>query len=185
MRRSDEMTSSSTPTSSAVPGSQVTPARRSVGLIIVVLMGACLLFVGSYVQKLGEKAVVEAQIVAVQRQIDQAKVRSAVLTKELAQVNDDAHVAAIARDSLNLVQEGDQLIAIVDPAAPEAASAAAAAGPCGFPSIPTPTGSAGSTSSSRATSRRSSTLRYIQELSHQGGPSRSITPSGTTVDRIG
>ena len=126
MRRSDEMTSSTTPTSSAVPDGQVTPARRSAGLIIVVLMAACLLFVGSYVQKLGEKAAVEAQIVAMQRQIDQAKVRTAVLSKELAQANDDAHVAAIARDSLNLVQEGDQLIAIVDPAAPEAPSGAAA-----------------------------------------------------------
>ena len=111
------MTSSITPTSSAVPGSQGTPARRSAGLIIVVLMAACLLFVGSYVQKLGEKAAVEAQIVAMEHQIEQAKVRSAILTKELAQANDDAHVAAIARDSLNLVQEGDQLIAIVDPAA--------------------------------------------------------------------
>ena len=109
MRRSDEMTSSPIPASSAVSGSQVTPARRSAGLILVVLMAACLLFVGSYVQKLGEKAAVEAQIVVMQQQIEQAKVRSAVLSKELAQANDDAHVAAIARDSLNLVQEGDQL----------------------------------------------------------------------------
>ena len=127
MRRSDEMTSSTTPTSSTVPGSQVSPARRSAGMIIVVLMAACLLFVGSYVQKLGEKAAVEAQIVAMQQQIEGAKVRSAILSKELAQANDDAHVAAIARDSLNLVQEGDQLIAIVDPAASGAPSAAAAA----------------------------------------------------------
>ena len=114
MRRSDEMTSSSTSASGAVSGSQVTPARRSAGIIIVVLMAACLLFVGGYVQKLGEKAAVEAQIVAVQQQIEGAKVRTAILSKELAQANDDAHVAAIARDSLNLVQEGDQLIAIVD-----------------------------------------------------------------------
>ena len=123
MRRSDEMTSSPNPTSSAVPGSQVPPARRSAGIIIVVLMAACLLFVGSYVQKLGEKAAVEAQIVAMQQQIEHAKVRTAILSKELAQANDEAHVAAIARDSLNLVQEGDQLIAIVDPAAPEAPAA--------------------------------------------------------------
>ena len=127
MQRSDEMTSSTNPTSSTVPGSQVPPARRSAGIIIVVLMAACLLFVGSYVQKLGEKAAVEAQIVAVQQQIDHAKVRTAILSKELAQANDDAHVAAIARDSLNLVQEGDQLIAIVDPAVPAASSAAGAA----------------------------------------------------------
>ncbi len=120
MRRSDEMTSSTTPTSSAVSGSQVTPARRSTGIIIVVLMAACLLFVASYVQKLGEKAAVEAQIVAMQQQIEQAKVRTAILSKELAQANDDAHVAAIARDSLDLVQEGDQLIAIVDPGCAEA-----------------------------------------------------------------
>ena len=133
MRRSEEMTSSTTSTSSAVPGSQGTPARRSAGLIIVVLMAACLLFVGSYVQKLGEKAAVEAQIVAMEHQIEQAKVRSAILTKELAQANDDAHVAAIARDSLNLVQEGDQLIAIVEPAALEAPSAAAATGTMRMP----------------------------------------------------
>ena len=126
MRRSDEMTSSSTSASGAVSGSQVTPARRSAGIIIVVLMAACLLFVGGYVQKLGEKAAVEAQIVAVQQQIEGAKVRTAILSKELAQANDEAHVAAIARDSLNLVQEGDQLIAIVAPL-PAAAPALAAA----------------------------------------------------------
>jgi cell division protein FtsB len=125
MRRSDEMTSSSTSAASAASGSQVTPARRSVGIIIVVLMAACLLFVGSYVQKLGEKAAVEAQIVAMQQQIEGAKVRTAILSKELVQANDEAHVAAIARDSLNLVQEGDQLIAIVDSVQPAAPAAAA------------------------------------------------------------
>lgn len=133
MRRSDEMTSSTTPTSSTVPGSQVTPARRSAGIIIVVLMAACLLFVGSYLQKLGEKAAVEAQIVAMERQIEQAKVRSVILSKELAQANDDAHVAAIARDSLNLVQEGDRLIAIVEPATVEARATAGGAGAVRMP----------------------------------------------------
>jgi cell division protein FtsB len=78
------------------------------------LFALCLLFVGGYVQRLAEKAAVEAQIVAMEQQIEQARVRNAILGKELAQVNDEAHIAAIARDALNLVQEGDQLITIVD-----------------------------------------------------------------------
>ena len=53
--------------------------------------------------------------------------RSAVLSNELAQVNDDAHVAAIARDALNLVQEGDQPLILIDPPAPAAQPAAGAA----------------------------------------------------------
>jgi cell division protein FtsB len=121
MRRSDEMTSPSTSAASVQSNGQVSPARRSAGLIIVVL------FVASYLQKLSEKAAVEVQMVAVQQQIQQAKVRTAILSKELAQVNDDAHIAAIARDSLNLVQEGDQLISIIDAAAPEAPAVEAAA----------------------------------------------------------
>ncbi len=87
------------------------------------LMALCLLFIAGYVQKLGEKAAVEAQIVAMEQQIEQAKVRSAILGKELAQVHDDAHVAAVARDALNMVQEGDQLIAIVDAPAAEGPAA--------------------------------------------------------------
>jgi cell division protein FtsB len=100
-----------------------------VGVIIVVLIGLCLLFVGGYVQRLSEKAAVEAEIVRMERQIAEARVRNAVLAKELTQVNDDAHIAAIARDALNLVQEGDQLITIVEAAAPvEQAAAAPPAG---------------------------------------------------------
>jgi cell division protein FtsB len=91
----------------------------------MVLILLCLLFVGGYVQRLAEKAAVEAQIVLMEQQIEQARVRGAILTKELAGVNDDAHIAAIARDALNLVQEGDQLITIVD-ARPLAAAPAAA-----------------------------------------------------------
>ena len=117
MRRSDEMTSPSISSSSVQatgPTGPAVPGRRSVGIIIVALMALCLLFIAGYVQKLGEKAAVEAQIVAMEQQIEQAKVRSAILGKELAQVHDDADVAAVARYALNMVQEGDQLIAIVD-----------------------------------------------------------------------
>ena len=97
-------------------------ARRVVGIIIVALIGLCLLFVVGYVQRLAEKEAVAAEIAMLEQQIAQAKVRNAILTKELAQVNDDAHIAAIARDALNMVQEGDQLITLIDPPAPEAES---------------------------------------------------------------
>jgi cell division protein FtsB len=126
VRRSEEMTSPSTPTSSVEPIAQVAPGRRTVGLIIVMLIGLCLLFIAGYLQRLAEKAAVEAQIVVMEQQIAEAKVRTAILGKELAQVHDDAHIAAVARDSLNLVQEGDQLIAIVDAPAPAAPAAPAA-----------------------------------------------------------
>ena len=93
-----------------------TPAasRRVVGIILVVLIGLCLLFVAGYVQRLAEKEAVAAEIASLERQIAQAQVRNAILSKELAQVNDDAHIAAVARDALNLVQEGDQLITLLD-----------------------------------------------------------------------
>jgi cell division protein FtsB len=90
-----------------------------VGIILVVLMLLCVLFIGGYLQRLSEKAAVEAEIAAMEQQIAEAKVRNAVLGKELAQVNDAAHVAAIARDALNLVQEGDQIITVVEAPAPQ------------------------------------------------------------------
>ena len=101
-----------------------TPSRRVVGIILVVLIGLCLLFVAGYVQRLAEKEAVAAEMAALEQQIAQAKVRNAVLAKELAQANDDAHVAAVARNALNLVQEGDQLIMLLDPPAAAAAGAA-------------------------------------------------------------
>jgi cell division protein FtsB len=100
------------------PTTEIQPAaRRVVGVIIVVLIGLCLLFVVGYVQRLAEKEAVLAEISALEQQITEAEVRNAVLAKELAQANDDAHIAAIARDALNLVQEGDQLITLIDPPA--------------------------------------------------------------------
>jgi cell division protein FtsB len=100
-------------------------ARRVVGVVIIVLIGLCLLFVAGYVQRLAEKEAVAAEIAALEQQIAEAQVRNAVLTQELATVNDDAHVAAIARNALNLVQEGDQLITLIDAPAVAAVQPAA------------------------------------------------------------
>ncbi len=88
--------------------------RRVVGLILVVLMALCVVFVVGYVQRLAEQEAVTAEMAALEEEIVQARVRHAILTTELAQVNDDAHVAAIARNALNLVQDGDQPLAIID-----------------------------------------------------------------------
>ena len=88
--------------------------RRVVGLILVVLMALCIVFVVGYVQRLAEREAVAAEMAALEEQIAQAKVRNAILTTELAQVNDDAHIGAIARNALNLVQDGDQPLAIID-----------------------------------------------------------------------
>ena len=119
-------TTASQPIADAAPS-----RRRAVGLILVLLMGLCLVFVTGYVQRLAERDAVAAETAALQEQIAQAKVRNVILSKELAQVNDDAHIAAIARNALNLVQEGDQPLALIDPPAAAAASPApnAAAAP--------------------------------------------------------
>ena len=112
-------TTASQPIADAAPS-----RRRAVGLILVLLMGLCLVFVTGYVQRLAERDAVAAETAALQEQIAQAKVRNVILSKELAQVNDDAHIAAIARNALNLVQEGDQPLALIDPPAVAAASLA-------------------------------------------------------------
>ena len=104
------------------------PARRRVvGTVLAALIVLCLIFIVGYVQRLAEKDAVTAEIAALEQQIAEAQVRSAVLAGELAQVNDNAHIGAIARDALNLVQEGDQPLILIDGPAPAAAPAAGAA----------------------------------------------------------
>ena len=111
--------------STSQPPADPTPDRRRVaGVVVIALIGLCLLFIVGYAQRLAEKDAVTAQIAAMEQQIADAKVRSAVLTNELAQANDNAHIAAIARDALNLVQEGDQPLILIDPPVPAAQPAA-------------------------------------------------------------
>lgn len=109
------------PVTSQTSGS--TTSRRVVGIILVGLIGLCLLFVVGYVQRLAERDAAVQEMAELQQQIAEAQVRNAILTNELAHVNDDAHIAAVARDSLNLVQEGDQLLTLIDAPAPPAVSA--------------------------------------------------------------
>jgi len=111
------------PTAAPAPA----PTRRVAGVVLGALIVLCLIFIVGYVQRLAEKDAVAAEIAALEQQIADAQVRNAVLAGELAQVNDNAHVGAIARDALNLVQEGDQPLILIDPPAVTAAVPAAGA----------------------------------------------------------
>ncbi len=92
------------------------PGRRA-PIVIFVLIGLLVLFLVNYVQRMEAKEGVQTQIVQLQSDILRAEKMHAVLTDELAKVNDASHIAEIARDDLGFVQEGDKPLVVIDPPA--------------------------------------------------------------------
>lgn len=108
--------------SDLTPSENSAARRRFARIVIFLLFGLCILFVAGYLERMSEKAAIGRQIAQLHQDIAAANVRTAQLTKELESANDDAHVAAIARDSLGLVQKDDKLLVLIDPpATPQAA----------------------------------------------------------------
>jgi cell division protein FtsB len=105
--------------SSVTPGDNQSRTGRRAPIIIFVLIGLLVLFAVSYVQRMAAKEAVDAQIVQLQADIQRAEHVHAVLLDEQEKVNDAAHIAAVARDDLGFMQEGDKPIVVIDaPVAP-------------------------------------------------------------------
>ena len=91
--------------------------RRNGRLLLLGLIGLCLLFVVAYVQRSGDKAAADAEIVALQAQIVQARYQQAVLRDELNNIALPNAIDVAARNDLGLIQRGDQLIVVLEPPA--------------------------------------------------------------------
>ena len=91
--------------------------RRNGRLLLLGLIGLCLLFVVAYVQRSDDKAAADAEIVALQAQIVQARYQQAVLRDELNNIALPQAIDVAARNDLGLIQRGDQLIVVLEPPA--------------------------------------------------------------------
>ena len=103
--------------------------RRNSRLIFFGLLVLCLLFAAGYIQRGGSKAAVDAEILALQEQIVQARQQQAVLQEQLKNIEQPGAIDAAARNDLGLIQRGDQPIVVIDPPALPTAQPAVTPGP--------------------------------------------------------
>ena len=83
-------------------------------LLLLVLITCCLLFIVGYTGRLAEQARLETAVATWDSRIGAAQARQAELRAELDYVRSDAYVHKQAREVLNLVLPGDQLVVLVD-----------------------------------------------------------------------
>ncbi|MBK8048505.1 MAG: septum formation initiator family protein [Anaerolineales bacterium] len=91
--------------------------RRNVRVLVLVLMVLGVVFVVGYVQRLSARDGVAAEIASLEARIADAQLRQNILADQLQDVEKPSTLAAVARDELNMVLEGDQPIVILDPPA--------------------------------------------------------------------
>jgi cell division protein FtsB len=94
------------------------PSQRP--LVLLALIIGCLLFILGYTGRLAEQGRLRAEAVRWEGRIAAAQQRQAELEAQLAYVRSEAYVHQQARDVLNLVQPGDELVILVEgtPVAP-------------------------------------------------------------------
>lgn len=85
-------------------------------LLIVLLVGLCALFVIGYLQRLAVREGVQQEIAGAEAQVASARQRQAELMEKLTESENPYLVAQLARDSIGMVQEGDQPIVVLAPA---------------------------------------------------------------------
>ncbi|MCL4863068.1 MAG: septum formation initiator family protein [Caldilineaceae bacterium] len=83
-------------------------------LLLLVLITCCLLFIVGYTGRLAEQARLEAAVAMWDSRIGASQARQAELRAELDYVRSDAYIHRQAREVLNLVLPGDQLVVLVD-----------------------------------------------------------------------
>jgi cell division protein FtsB len=83
-------------------------------LLFLGLLVACLLFILGYTGRLAEQARLQAEQASWEARIADAQQRQARLAAQLDYVRSDAYVHEQAREALNLVQPGDELVILVE-----------------------------------------------------------------------
>jgi cell division protein FtsB len=79
------------------------------------LIAFCILFLLGYASRLAERARLQAEMLAWAGRIDQARQEQAVLGAQLAYVQSDAYIHEQARNELDLVLPGDELVIRIQP----------------------------------------------------------------------
>jgi cell division protein FtsB len=95
-------------------------------LVLLLLIGGCVLFMVGYIGRLGEQARLRAEVASLEARIAATQRRQAELNEQLAYAQSDAYIHKEAREALNLVLPGDELIVVVEetPASPVEPAAA-------------------------------------------------------------
>ena len=102
--------------------------QRNWRLVIFGLIGLCLLFAAGYVQRSNEQTQIRDEIAGVKADIALARQRQILLVDEVAQLDTQAQIAAMARDDLGDVLPEDKPVVVVAapiPVAPAATPAPA------------------------------------------------------------
>ena len=92
-------------------------ASRKPRIILVILIGLCGVFVYSYTSRLAEKSQLDAEIMAVQARIAEAKVEQHKLEAELEYLKEPDYIDQVARETFDRAKPGDKVLVIVDQAA--------------------------------------------------------------------
>ncbi|MCB0064504.1 MAG: septum formation initiator family protein [Caldilineaceae bacterium] len=95
--------------------------KRDTRLLFSVFLGLFLLLALTYAGRLARQAKLDAEIARWEAKIAQSQAHQHELQAELRYVRSDAYLQKLAHDEFNMVQEGEQLIAVV-PVAPAAAA---------------------------------------------------------------
>jgi cell division protein FtsB len=89
-----------------------TPSQRP--LVLLALIIGCLLFILGYTGRLAEQGRLRAEALRWEGRIAAAQQRQAELAAQLEYVRSEAYVHQQAREMLNLVQPGDELVILVE-----------------------------------------------------------------------
>jgi cell division protein FtsB len=103
------------------------PSRKP-RIILIFLIALCALFVYSYASRLAEKSGVDAEIVAMQARIKEAKSEQYELLEELDNLSQPDYIDRVAREKFDRAKPGDKVLVIVDEPSLSAAAADAAVG---------------------------------------------------------
>lgn len=104
-------------------------SSRRARVILASLIALCALYAYSYAMRLSERAAVEAEIVAMQAQVEAALERKLQLEAELAALDDPNFLERMARQEFEMARPGDTVLVIVreTPIAPQPQAATAMA----------------------------------------------------------
>lgn len=103
-------------------------SSRRARVILASLIALCAVYVYSYTTRLAERAAVEAEVAAMQAQVDAAHLRRQQLEAELAALDDPDFLERMARQEFEMARPGDTVLVIVreTPAAPPVSEQASA-----------------------------------------------------------
>ena len=96
-----------------VPSFAMRPSQKP-RIILILLIALCGLFVYSYTSRLGEKARIESEIVAMQAKVEEAKAEQYELLEMLEQMNQSDYIDQLARKVFDYGRPGDIGLIIVD-----------------------------------------------------------------------